>query len=608
MFTIGHVRSKKKGPRPGQFQRGNSLWKKAYQPKSDDDPSNSTSATDNKLVIPDRNRLGDHSTDETQESFYSSGDSTQVFNMVLRSSVSDLKRKDFTGMRLLDSEKMMGMMNAVYRQHKLGSIRCRVPEFETYQQEKKGLCWTYTVKCRPCGFLSQPFKLYKEVPTAKPGPNPGAPNVALASVLQDTPIGNSKAQEMLARLDCPPPNRSTMNRLSNSVGKETIALNKKDMAQKLELVKAANRKKGNPENEINITVDGRYNSQTITSKKKPGLNASQAFSLAVETVTGMNYIVAAVHQNQLCWKGAWLRGKGFNVSCPNGHDECTANLHRAAPLSEYTMGKDIGKQLCLEGILVKFATTDGDGRAAKGIDDAVRALNPLWKVTRLADYVHLGQTQFRAAMRARFSDGMFKGRTKELRDLERKHFCLDLKSRCSLVLAALVKKHNRKMEDVCKDLPAVLEATVRCYCGDCRLCKEHSMVCGGTEDNNWWTRSLYLPSYNITELKMERSDVLLLMELLKMKLSEEAVHTMELYNTTNKNEGVHRALSVNLPKNVNFSRNMEARLSSGVHSNNNKPGTSAKMKSSQLGLQLNEASSKYLDKLDTYFQHESDYD
>ncbi|CAC5364776.1 unnamed protein product [Mytilus coruscus] len=148
------------------------------------------------------------------------------------------------------------------------------------------------------------------------------------------------------------------------------------MSEKLEIVKSVNRERGLPENVINVTVDGRYNSQTITSKKKPGLNATQAFTLAIETMTERKYIVASFAQNQMCWKGAWLRGE------------------RAAPVSEYQMGKEIGSQLALQDILVKNATTDGDGRAAKGIDDATRALHPMWKVERLADYVHLGQSQF----------------------------------------------------------------------------------------------------------------------------------------------------------------------------------------------------------------------
>ncbi|CAC5416721.1 unnamed protein product [Mytilus coruscus] len=171
------------------------------------------------------------------------------------------------------------------------------------------------------------------------------------------------------------------------------------MADKLEIVKAVNRKRGAPENEINLTVDVRYPSNTITSKRKPGQNANQACAVGIETLTDRKYIVATSSLNQMCWTGAWLRGKGFTIECPNGHEECTADLHHAAPLSEYELGKKIGNQLAVQGILVKYATTDGDGRTANGINDAIQALHIMWKVERLADPIHLANGQFRAAMR-----------------------------------------------------------------------------------------------------------------------------------------------------------------------------------------------------------------
>ena len=89
---------------------------------------------------------------------------------------------------------------------------------------------------------------------------------------------------------------------------------------------------------------------------------------------------------------------------------------------------------------------------------------------------------------------------------------------------------------------------------------------------------MYLSTYQLTVLRMDEKDKLLLQEILKMKLSVEAIASMRQYDNTNKNEGVHRSLSINLPKNVIHSRNMEARLASGVHRNNNIPGTSTKLK------------------------------
>lgn len=62
--------------------------------------------------------------------------------------------------------------------------------------------------------------------------------------------------------------------------------------------------RGVPENEINITVDARYHSNTIGNKKKPGHNATQTLALGIETMTDRKFIVAAVVQNKMCWRGA----------------------------------------------------------------------------------------------------------------------------------------------------------------------------------------------------------------------------------------------------------------------------------------------------------------
>lgn len=258
--------------------------------------------------------------------------------------------------------------------------------------------------------------------------------------------------------------------------------------------------------------------------------------------------------------------------------------------------------------MVKYATTDGDGRSAAGIDDAVRALHPMWKVNRLADHVHLGQTQFKAGMRATFSEEMFHGKTKaENRELQ-KIFSKDVKCRTSMVVSNLMTKYGKNVDRICEDLPSVLDATLRCYSGDCSLCSQHSMVCDGTDTSNWWLRSKYLASFNITVLQMNTKDMLLLQEILKMKLSEKAINSMKLYDTTNKNEAVHRSLSVNLPKNVNFARNMDARLSSGVHRNNNRPGTSATLKCQHLDVDLCEPSKRYLKKMDKDFEYQRKYE
>lgn len=617
MFTKGHAPLRKDGKlkvhHPGRFQEGNTLWRNAYTAvNSEDLAGTSTTATDSKPKEKDSVPADGSITEVTAEELpcRQLRPRSRVPSKESSPSPTKLKRKEshvLAGMRFLDAEKVMEMMNSANKEHREKSPSCKEPFFQTYHEQKRGICWIYTLQCQKCSLTCQPYKLFSEVPTAKPGPNPGAPNVALAAALQDCPIGNTKTQEILARLNCPPPSRTSMNRRSNAVGTEIIKLNEKDMAEKVELVKKVNRDRGDPENQVSITVDGRYNSQTMTSRNKPGLNASQALALAVETVTGHNYIISAVYQNKLCWRGAWLRSKNFDVKCPGGHEGCTSNRFRAAPVSEYEMGKDIGGQLELQGMLVKYATTDGDARTAKGIQAATEALHPLWSVTRLADHVHLGQTQFRTAMRAHFTEQMFYGETKEERTSQKKAFCIDLKNRCSMIVKNLMTKYKKNIESVCKDLPAVLEATVRCYHGDCHQCQQHSVVCDGSDTSNWWIRSTVLSVHNIRGLRMKKTDVILLIELLKMKLSKVAIKSMRRYDSTNKNEAVHRAISVSLPKNVNFSKNMRARLNSSVHTNNNLPGTSAKLKSEHLGVELADESQQHLDRMDKRFKYMREY-
>ncbi|CAC5419614.1 unnamed protein product [Mytilus coruscus] len=373
---------------------------------------------------------------------------------------TEIKNNSFDGMSIVDNEKLITMMNSAVHLHAIKSEPCGPPSFAYYNIQKWGVCLKFQVYCERCQFITPMYKLYKTIPSEKPGPDPAAANVGFALGIQETAIGNTRAQQLLSNMNCQPPSRSSMQRTSNKVSDKLVELNQDDMADKLEIVKAVNRKRGAPENEINLTVDVRYSSNTITSKKKPGQNANQACAVGIETVTDRKYIVATASLNQMCWTGAWLRGKGFTIECPNGHEECTADLHRAAPLSEYELGKKIGNQLAVQGILVKYATTDGDGRTANGINDAIQALHPMWKVERLADPIHLGNGQFRAAMRANFSDSMFGCRTKEQKKIIQKLFSQDIKARSSLITSHLMEVYGRDIQKISEDLPKAFEATM----------------------------------------------------------------------------------------------------------------------------------------------------
>ena len=70
----------------------------------------------------------------------------------------------------------------------------------------------------------------------------------------------------MSNMDMPPPARSSMQRTSKTVSKTVNDLNDRDMAQKVERLKDINIKHGNKVSEINIAMDGQYNSATIASR------------------------------------------------------------------------------------------------------------------------------------------------------------------------------------------------------------------------------------------------------------------------------------------------------------------------------------------------------
>ena len=134
-----------------------------------------------------------------------------------------------------------------------------------------------------------------------------------------------------------------------------------------------------------------------------------------------------------------------------------------------------------------------------------------------------------------------------------------------------MKDHASNMAAFKRILPKVLKLLLSCYDGDCFKCANNSAVCHGGVANHWWSRSMFLSSNRIHNLSMNENDKVLLLEILKCVAS---VEQLKLYTDTQKCEAVICALSVSLPKNVNFSATMEGRGTSAIHRVDNDPGTS----------------------------------
>ena len=472
-------------------------------------------------------------------------------------------------MRIVDQECMFTMWNTCMQEHRQAmGDKCPAPTFRRHQEMKKGLGWKLSVMCISCQWKSAMFKLYKEIPSSSRGPKVAAPNMAFQAGLNDTTTGNTKARLLLAATNIPPPSRSGMQRLSNKASEIIHKLNEDDMAEKREQIKEINKLRGlPPEAPINVAMDVRYNSSSFGSRHKMGQNASQAVGVCTEGQTDQSQVIAVHVENKLCWVGSQLRHRGCNVTCPGGHEGCTATISASQTLSEYEIGKKIGHKLAEQSVSVKHVTTDGDARGAEGLQHAMRVKDKKCSIMRLANTTHLEQGQFRNCLKAKFSDQMFTGPKKEEKKEQQKLFALDIKHRCHQIFSIMHRDMAGDIRKIVGKMPYVIDATVQCYAGSCKSCRQHSLVCNGGKRKNWWQNSIYLNQIGLAKgsLSMTDEDEALLRKVIEMRLGRAALQLTKLNTNTNKNESVNRAICASLPKNVNFSRNARGRVSSAVH-------------------------------------------
>lgn len=441
------------------------------------------------------------------------------------------------------------------------------------------------------------------------GRKAAVPNVGLQVGLQDCPVGNAKARYLLAASHIPCPSKTAMQKMSNKVSKDIVKLNIDDMSNRRKRIKTLiqeNCGRGH----MNVSLDARYNTSTYGSRHKCGQNASQAIMTAISQDGDEKEIIDLVVENKLCWEGAWLRSQGYCVKCP-GHLGCTSTTERTLPLSEFKMGEKIGQQFTLDDILIKHACTDGDARSCEGMNKAISASNPLWKVLRQSDTTHLGLSQYKRALNCNFSRGFFPIHctTKEQRNNLQRVFSEDIKARCHIAynnLYEFCEGDIFKMSKKSKDLVCMM---IDCYNGNHSKCSRKGWLisCTGRKVNNWFRKSAYFNTltYKITGFSMSKNDKKLLKEIIKMKLGLENIEMFKFKFNTNKNEAIHRGYSASLPRNVNFSRNVLGRVHSAAHRLNHGPGNSLHLKLEKVGAPLQKGG--YVAKAVNQLQNETFY-
>ena len=475
------------------------------------------------------------------------------------------------GNRIIDLNILISKMNQVYSEHQTHAPKCKKLHLSLHKDYKAGLAVALQFTCLSCQFVSSRLNMFR----ARVNSSGAAINMLLASALLDLSIGINKANLLFASLDIPPPCKSHMQELLNQVSLKTQQLNEEDMTEKRQLVIQHQRDIGasNPY-QMDVSVDGRYNTNRMVSSYKPGQGSSQAYTVAIENHTSYKYVIAIAQQNKLCWTGAYLLNRNFKVRCPGGHVGCTANIEYMKPHSERKMAHDIAQQLSKEDILVRNLTTDGDTQAHLGMQDFYDQLGNAWKVTRQADPNHLGSTQIRKVRNANWSLSMFPHKTtKSSRQQATAALAKDIRSRCTAIITKMRQQGDIKSQ--VKILPKIGDATVQCYGGNCSFCPQDSLVCSGLGgQGDWWYTSPYLQTHGIDRLKMTENDSALLKNILEIRLSEQAVLSVQHNTSTQKNETFNSGVLSVLPKQNNYCRNFSGKTASKILQLNNSYETS----------------------------------
>lgn len=478
-----------------------------------------------------------------------------------------------TERRVVEKCLTIAMLNEVFNEHMKQSPRCHVVNFDVIKEVQWGWGWKWTLQCMNCKYESRQFKLFQELkqPPSKRGPKPAAINYGILSGKLHSTLGNKKFQLISASAGIPPMSYNGMRKAENKVCAIVEKVNETDMTDRLERLKKL-QDPGKPV-EVNLQMDGTYQSLTFGSRHKLGQSASQVAGVVCENMTDMQQVVSLPFENKHCWTGSWLRGRGYNVTCPGGHPGCTANISRTKPLGEKSLGYTVGKEMAEKNILVKNVTTDGDSASSVGLQAATHDfIGHNWTVRRLADPIHRGQSLFKQGLKAKFSAEMFPGANAKQRKELQKALMIDVKERAHGILKRLFEKYNGDLDQIFRRIVHIVDRVVDCYSGKCGdNCRWTVTLCGGGKFTSWWFKSAMLSSYNLTKgsFQMTEDDRQVLTDTLELKLSVAAIKEMPYNFNTNKCEAVNHAISASLPKNRNFSRNARARTCAAVLRVNN---------------------------------------
>jgi len=473
--------------------------------------------------------------------------------------------------RIVNPQKTAEMFNKAMKDHKTHDFSCTGDLIWDHMGEVQwGLAWKVKLTCIQCHFTSELCKLYDEVETDKPGPNPATINYGVHVGLSHTSIGSTETCNLLLSMNIPSPAVSGLQKNANIVGQKLIQHNEKSMTDIRDTLQEVNMLRGLPASApVPVQTDSRYNNPA-GSGNTPQQAATQCTTVTCENSTKKHKIIGLHCVNKLCQSGSLIASRTGKLPCPD-HPGCTATLSSDAVIgNEKQWAKQTYSQLAEHGFYVGEITTDPDSSSYRaGAELFSENILPQMP-THYLDTRHVQNGQRRHILKQNFSASMFPGTTAIERSKMQKRFASDLSSRCDSEHKAAFLHFNGDTDKTLSKLTYTSEAVLQCYKGDHSLCKKHSFVCRGKEKNNWLIKSVYLTAKlckNDSQFKItcDPSDNEKLIECINYRLGIKMLRKTKHLSNTQKCEATNKAFSNSVPKNKSLSRNFEPRIQSTVN-------------------------------------------
>ena len=440
------------------------------------------------------------------------------------------------------------LFNTSFREHMNHSPECggNLSLKQGKNTTQRVISSVWSVVCKTCSYESKQQKQYREISRTGKGRCQSSLNNALGFALLNSPIGAAGFRKLMLTLGIDPGSERGIQLCINRANEEAWQLKEKNLAEERKRLK----KSGEP---VTLEGDSRYNNP-IGSASTPMQAASQFTCTMMENMSKEGKIVGISMGSKLCRAGTRQIREGENSACPN-HVGCTATMPQMSSIGqEDIQAEEAVRPLKESGIHISEITTDGDSKFTTG----VKKHYP--NVTCLKDSIHYARAQEKALKSAKFSKGVFKGSTAEVRKQKQNWFARDLKRRCTAEFTSAFhtsKKINKKqhgptkMNELLKDTPT---AILRCIQGDCSLCPKFSFVCTGTTEKNYMKKS------DLREaVTLNAEDEKVLLPIILKRLGPQAVKLTYRLTTTQRAEAFNRKLLSVMPKQVTFTRTYRGR-------------------------------------------------